>query len=89
MSGRLSQRITDNFYINKIYPQNEAGSPLMKKDHLARFWLTGLLSWDTDDLSSPPPDNASKCRKTGLPSVFSDIALVERWLEEATHTMRL
>ena len=60
----------------------------MEKDDFERFWLTGLLSWDTDDLSSPP-DNASKCRKTGLPSVFSDIAAVERWLEEATNTRRL
>ena len=61
----------------------------MKKDDLERFWLTGLLSWDTDDLSSPSPDNVSKCRKTGLPSVFSDIAAVQSWLEEATNTMRL
>ena len=61
----------------------------MEKDDFERFWLTGLLSWDTDDLSSPPPDNVSKCRKTGLPSVFSDITAVERWLEEATNTRRL
>ena len=62
--------------------QDEAGSPLMTKDD-DRFWLTGLLSWDTDDLSPPP------CRVTGRPSVFSDIAAEERWLEEATGTRRL
>ena len=55
----------------------------MTKDDDDRFWLTGLLSWDTDDLSPPP------CRVTGRPSVFSDIAAEESWLEEATGTRRL
>ena len=53
-----------------------------------RFWLTGLLSWDTDDLSPSSPDN-ERCRVTGLPSVFSDIRAMETWLEEATDTKRV
>ena len=53
-----------------------------------RFWLTGLLSWDTDDLSPSSPDHA-RCRVTGLPSVFSDIKAMEPWLEEATGTNRV
>ena len=53
-----------------------------------RFWLTGLLSYDTDDLSPSSLDN-ERCRVTGLPSVFSDIRAMGIWLEEATGTKRV
>ena len=53
-----------------------------------RFWLTGLLSWDTDDLSPSSPDS-ERCRVTRLPSVFSDIRAMGTWLEEATDTKRV
>ena len=75
--------VSEKYNIYKMYPQDEAGSPLMTKDDEERLWLTGLLNWDTDDLSHPP------CRVTGQPSVFSDIASEERWLEEATGTRKL
>ena len=61
----------------------------MTKDGLERFWLTGLLSWDTDDLSSSSSADAGECRVSGLPSVFSDISVEQLWLEEATRTERV
>ena len=86
-------------YINIIiFCQNEAGSPLLvSESDSGRFWLSGLLAWDTDDLSpSSSPDDlsssssssssASECRVTGLPSVFTNVSAVEEWLEEATNT---